>query len=112
MAYTSSPLFMRFSSFVRKLKKIAGRDAVLDRPEHLMLYEYDGGIQTASPQVVVFPHTTEQVAAIVKLANQAKVPIVPRGAGTGLSGGSLARNGGVVLAFSRMNRILEIDAQN
>lgn len=103
---------MRFSSFLRKLRKIAGRDAVLDRPEHLMLYEYDGGIQTASPQVVVFPQTTEQVSAIVKAANEAKVPIVPRGAGTGLSGGALARNGGVVIGFSRMNRIVEIDADN
>jgi glycolate oxidase len=103
---------MRFSSFVRKLRKIVGRDAVLDRPEDLMLYEYDGGIQTAAPQIVVFPQTTEQVSRIVALANEAHVPIIPRGAGTGLSGGALARQGGVVLVFARMNRILEIDAEN
>ncbi|MCI0350701.1 MAG: FAD-binding protein [Acidobacteriales bacterium] len=106
------PSSMRFSSFVRKLRKIAGRDAVLDRPEDLMLYEYDGGIQTASPHAVVFPQTTDQVSRIVKLANEAQVPIVPRGAGTGLSGGALARKGGLVLGFARMNRILEIDIEN
>ena len=106
------PLFMRFPSFVRKLKRIAGRDAVLDRSEDLMMYEYDGGIQTASPQVVVFPQTTAQVSEIAQLSHEAHIPIVPRGAGTGLSGGALARNGGVVLAFARMNRVLEIDPEN
>src|SRR5438874_565853 len=103
---------MRFSSFVRRLKKIAGSDAVLERAEDLMLYEYDGGIHTSAPRAVVFPQTTEQVARIMRLAGENGFPIVPRGAGTGLSGGALARNGAVVLAFARMNRILEIDAAN
>src|SRR5437763_1082382 len=103
---------MRFSSFVRHLKKIAGSDAVLERAEDLMLYEYDGGIHTSAPRAVVFPQTTEQVAGIVRLAGENGFPIVPRGAGTGLSGGALARNGAVVLAFARMNRILEIDPAN
>src|SRR2546423_2901674 len=103
---------MRFSSFVRQLKKIAGSDAVLERAEDLMLYEYDGGIHTSAPRAVVFPQTTEQVARIMRLAGENGFPIVPRGAGTGLSGGALARNGAVVLAFARMNRILEIDAAN
>src|SRR5256714_168253 len=103
---------MRFSSFVRHLKKIAGSDAVLERAEDLMLYEYDGGIHTSAPRAVVFPQTTEQVARIMRLAGENGFPIVPRGAGTGLSGGALARNGAVVLAFARMNRILEIDAFN
>src|SRR5438128_181865 len=103
---------MRFSSFVRQLKKIAGSDAVLERAEDLMLYEYDGGIHTSAPRAVVFPQTTDQVARIVRLAGENGFPVVPRGAGTGLSGGALARNGAVVLAFARMNRILEIDAAN
>src|SRR5438552_15561976 len=103
---------MRFSSFVRHLKKIAGRDAVLERAEDLMLYEYDGGIHTSAPRAVVFPQTTEQVARIMRLAGENGFPVVPRGAGTGLSGGALAREGAVVLAFARMNRILEIDAAN
>lgn len=107
-----SELPMRFSSFIRQLKKIAGGDAVLDRAEDLMLYEYDGGLSTGSPRAVVFPQTSEQVSKIMRLASEHGFPIVPRGAGTGLSGGSIARNGAVILGFSRMNRILEIDADN
>ncbi len=103
---------MRFPSLLRKLRKIAGRDAVLERREDLLLYEYDAGIHRGEPRAVVFPQTTEQVAEIVSLCHQEKIAIVPRGAGTGLSGGSLARNGAVVLGFSRMNRILEIDPAN
>jgi glycolate oxidase len=95
-----------------QLRRIVGHDAVLDRREHLMLYEYDGGVDRGTPDLVCFPQTTEHVVAIVKLARKKGVPIVPRGAGTGLSGGSIARKGGIVLGFSRMNRILEIDLEN
>ncbi|MGH9580467.1 MAG: FAD-linked oxidase C-terminal domain-containing protein [Terriglobales bacterium] len=103
---------MSFATVVKRLRKIAGPGAVLDRAEDLMLYEYDAGLARATPRAVVFPRSTEQVAAIVRLAVDAGVPIVPRGAGTGLSGGSIARNGGIILGFSRMNRILEIDLPN
>ncbi len=96
----------------RQLKKIVGKDAVLDRAEDLMLYEYDGGIDHGTPQYVCFPQTTEHVSRIMQLASATGTPIVPRGAGTGLSGGSIARQGGIVLAFARMNRILEIDLAN
>ncbi|MBV9074334.1 MAG: FAD-binding protein [Acidobacteria bacterium] len=95
-----------------KLRKIVGRDAVLDRPADLMLYEYDGSLARGAPQYVVFPQSTEQVSELVKFAAREGLSIVPRGAGTGLSGGSIARNGGIVLAFARMNRILEIDVPN
>jgi glycolate oxidase len=95
-----------------KLRKIVGRDAVLDDPEDLMLYEYDGSIARGTPKYVVFPQSTEQVSQIVKLAARDGLSIIPRGAGTGLSGGSIARNGGVIIAFARMNRILEIDVPN
>ena len=64
------------------------------------------------PLCVVFPRATEDVVAIVKLANQYETPLVGRGAGTGLSGGALARQGGIVTVFSRMNRILEVDVEN
>jgi len=103
---------MRATDLARKLRKIVGKDAVLDRAEDLMLYEYDGGVDRGRPELVCFPQTTEQVAAIVRLAAQSGVPIVPRGAGTGLSGGSIARAGGIILGFSRMNKILEIDLEN
>lgn len=103
---------MRFSAFLKQLRKIAGDDGVLDRPEDLALYEYDGGLAKETPRAVVFPRTTEQVAAIVRLCNEAGVSVVPRGAGTGLSGGSIARQGSIVMALTRMNRILEIDIPN
>src|SRR5271167_1256777 len=94
------------------LRKIAGRDAVLDRPEDLMLYEYDAGIRKSTPGAVVFPQTTEQVSQIMRLASSVQMPVVARGAGTGLSGGSISQPGGIVIAFSRMNRILEVDVEN
>jgi glycolate oxidase len=103
---------MAFSSIVRQLRRIVGRDAVLSDRADLMLYEYDGGMQRALPSAVVFPQTTEHVARIVRLAAKEGVPIVPRGAGTGLSGGAIARKGGIILAFARMNRILEVDVAN
>ncbi|MCL4524429.1 MAG: FAD-binding protein, partial [Acidobacteria bacterium] len=64
------------------------------------------------PDVVVFPRTTQDVVRIVQLANRHQVPITGRGAGTGLSGGALARQGGILTVFSRMNKILEIDIEN
>lgn len=103
---------MRLSAVRDKLRKICGAAAVLDRAEDLLLYEYDAGLQKARPNFVVFPTTTEQVSAIVQLAVEAELPIVPRGAGTGLSGGAIPRAGGIVLAFARMNRILEVDVGN
>src|SRR3954471_23006103 len=103
---------MQYSRLAKQIRKIVGKDAVLDRPEDLMLYEYDGGVDRGTPNIICFPQTTEQVSKIMQLATKAGVPIVPRGAGTGLSGGSIARKGGIVLGFSRMNKILEIDIAN
>ncbi len=100
------------SSVLRELKRIMGRDAVLDRPEDVMLYEYDAGQSQGTPGAVVFPQTTAQVAELMRLAHARELSVVPRGAGTGLSGGAVARQGGILLAFARMNRILEIDAPN
>ncbi len=103
---------MRIPAVVDQLRKIAGRDAVLDRPEDLMMYEYDAGVRKRTPSAVVFPQTTEHVSQIMRLAGSAGFPVVARGAGTGLSGGAISPEGGVVLAFARMNRILEVDAEN
>lgn len=89
-----------------------GKNGVLSLPSDLKLYQYDGGVDQALPEVVVFPRTTEDVVALVNLAAKYNLAIVGRGAGTGLSGGSIARAGGMVMSFSRMNRILEIDIEN
>jgi glycolate oxidase len=96
----------------KKIIELAGPGGYLDRPEDLTLYEYDGSVDKARPELVVFPRTTEEVAAIVKITAEHGVFITGRGAGTGLSGGAIPREGGVLIGFSRMNRILEIDIEN
>src|SRR3954465_12180463 len=95
-----------------RLVKLLGPRGYLDRPEDLTLYEYDGGVDKHRPDLVVFPKTTAEVAAIVRAAHEFDVPFVGRGAGTGLSGGAIPREGGITIAFARMNRILEIDYDN
>src|SRR5215470_1979675 len=100
------------SAIIRQLRKIAGKDAVLDRPEELMLYEYDGGQDKSRPGAVVFPQTTDHVSRIMRLAHSTRTPVVPRGAGTGLSVGAIARKEAIMLAMARMNKILEIDVEN
>jgi glycolate oxidase len=89
-----------------------GKNGVLWQPGDLKLYEYDGSVDKALPDVVVFPRTTEDVVALVRLAREHDLPIVGRGAGTGLSGGAIPRAGGIMIAFARMNRILDIDISN
>jgi glycolate oxidase len=96
----------------KRLLKLLGPRGVLERAEDLLLYEYDGGVDKGRPDLVVFPRTAAEVSAIVKLARQFNLPLVGRGAGTGLSGGAIAREGGIMVAFARMNRILEIDLEN
>ena len=103
---------MNLPGVVDDLRKIVGRDAVLDRPEDLMLYEYDGGVRKSTPGAVVFPTNTQQVSEIMRLASANHIPVVGRGAGTGLSGGAISQAGGLVIAFSRMNRILDVDVEN
>jgi glycolate dehydrogenase FAD-linked subunit len=100
------------SELLRDLEKLLGASSVLSQPEDVLLYEYDGSVEKGRPDVVVFPTSTQEVSTIVKLAGKHNIPIVGRGAGTGLSGGALARTGGVMLVFSRMNRILALDPEN
>src|SRR4051794_26967998 len=95
----------------KKLVELLGPRGYLDRPEDLSLYEYDGSVDKARPEMVVFPRTTEDGSGIVKITARYGVPIVGRGAGTGLSGGAIPRAGGVIVGFARMNRILEIDLE-
>lgn len=97
---------------VRELEKLLGTRAVLSESTDLQLYEYDGSVEQGRPDCIVFPQNTQEVQQIVLLAKKYGVALVGRGAGTGLSGGAIARNGGIVVVFSRMNRILEIDYEN
>jgi glycolate oxidase len=97
----------------RELEGLVGRDAVLSDPEELLTYESDGlTLFRALADFVVFPSTAEQVVAVVRLANREQLPFVARGAGTGLSGGCLPAEGGIVVSLMRMNRVLEVDYDN
>ncbi|EFH88789.1 FAD-binding oxidoreductase [Ktedonobacter racemifer] len=99
-------------ALVRELTQLLGMRHVLHSPYDLALYEYDASIERGRPDIVAFPASTEDVAAIVKCARRYHIPVVPRGAGTGLSGGAIPRYGGIVIVFTRMNQILEIDYEN
>ena len=95
------------------LRAIVGEDACLSRPEELFVYEADGlTLNAARPLAVVLPRTTDQVAEVVRACRAAGVPFVPRGAGTGLSGGAVAAEGGVVIECSRMDRILALEPED
>ena len=96
----------------RELARITSPDRVLFRPEDLMLYEYDALSSRRPPEAVVFPTTTEEVVRIMKLAADRRLPVIARGAGTGLSGGAVSTAGGLVVSLARMKKIVEIDIEN
>ena len=103
---------LRGAALIRALTDLLGADKVLGAPDDLLLYEYDGSIDTATPDAVVLPNETADVARLARFCAEHHVPIVPRGAGTGLSGGAIPVEGGVVVSFARMSRILELDVPN
>ena len=105
---------MRLSrdELLARLRAALPPEAVLARPEELMLYEYDGSaLDMAAPEVVVAPGDAQQVAAAVRVAAEAGWPIVARGAGTGLSGGSVPSEGGLVISTARLDRVLSVDPE-
>ena len=98
---------------VRDLTRLLGPEAVLAAPDECLVYECDMLTHwKGAPDVVAFPTTTEQVAAVVRLCLAEGLPVIPRGSGTGLIGGAMAPQGGVLLALNRMNRLLEVDLPN
>jgi len=100
-------------SLIERLRAVVGRDALLTSPSDLLVYECDGyTIEKKTPDVVVFPTSTEQVVEVVKACNEAGVPFLPRGAGTSLAGGCLPVGGGVMITLTRMKRILEINLRD
>lgn len=104
---------MSGNDLINELRNIVGADAVVAEEQELLVYECDAyTLQKNLPTAVVLPATTEEVVAVVKLCNRLQLPIIPRGAGTGLSGAVLAVDGGVMIALTRMNRVLNIDARN
>jgi glycolate oxidase len=99
-------------SIVKELKNIVGAENLYTSPEELVVYSYDATQREALPWAVARPASADEISKIVVLANRERFPVVPRGAGTGMSGGSVPVQGGLVLSFERMNRILEIDEEN
>src|SRR5688572_21602869 len=97
-------------NLIAEVEAIVGHAGVLWQADELLVYECDAFVAAKQrPEMVVFPTSTEQVAALVNLANRHGMNVVPRGAGTGLSGGSLAESGCIMIGLSRMNQILEVD---
>ena len=100
---------------IEELKIIAGKNHVITDMEKLESYSHDETNTSEfghNPEVAVLPASTEEVAEVVKLANRELIPITPRGAGSGLSGGAIPEYGGIVVSLERMNRIIEIDRDN
>ena len=98
---------------LHSLAGIVGAPNVISSPEQLLVYECDAyTLEKNLPQAVVLPASTDEVSRVAKLCAEHQVPIIPRGAGTSLSGSVLAVTGGVMLGLARMNRILEIDRRN
>jgi glycolate oxidase len=104
--------YMLKQTVVDKLKAIVGPDNLFTSPEELIVYSYDATQRESLPWAVARPSTAEEISRILVLANGERFPVVPRGAGTGMSGGSVPVRGGVVLSLERMNNILEIDEDN
>jgi glycolate oxidase len=101
------------SELITRLLQALPVQAVLGRPEELMLYEYDGSaLDMATPDVVVVPANDAEAATAVRIAAAAGWPVVARGAGTGLSGGSVPAEGGLVLSLARLDRLIAVDAES
>ena len=103
---------MRRDVLIHELSAIVGENYTLAEKEDVIVYEQDGSIFQAMPEIVIVPGDVEQIAAVVKCAKRFDMPIVPRGSGTGLAGGAVPAEGGIILSLARLNRILKIDLQN
>ena len=97
---------------LEQLRKAVGRDHVVSDHHDLVIFERDASITGALPDAIVFPANTGEVARVMRIAQAHGLPVVPRGAGTGLSGGAVTVRGGIALSLARMHRILEIDARS
>jgi len=109
----SEPVAVEKSELVAALCAVVNNEKVLHQPEKLLVYECDTyTLEKHPPDAVVLPRSTEQVSRIVKVCAARNVPIIPRGAGTSLSGSLLAVTGGVVISLTQMNHMLSINFRN
>jgi glycolate oxidase len=100
------------TKIVNEVISIVGEENVLASVEDRKCYSYDGRVDGGLPDLIVFPSSAADVSRILVLANKYRFPVIPRGQGSGLTGGSVPVVGGAVLTFTRMNHILEIDREN
>ena len=103
---------MLSEQIINELKSIVGKDNVFTSKADRICYSYDATQQSFLPDVVVHPGSTEEISRVMKLANRELIPVFPRGAGSGFTGGSLPTRGGIVMCTERMDRILLIDEEN
>jgi len=103
---------MQREQMVEELSKIVGKENVLSSETDLLLYGYDASLFKGKPDCIAFPGSTQEVSEIVKFCRREAIPVIARGSGTNLSGGTIPTRGGIILHFSRMNKILEIDVEN
>ena len=108
----AKPRSPQWDRLIRELGGIVGRENVLSSRRDLLAYSYDATPERRLPDAVVFPSSAREIAAVMKLARREGLPVIPRGAGTNLSGGTLPLRGGIVLGLARLNRILNIDIAN
>ena len=100
------------ANIVARIQEIAGKENVSLDKETRVCYSYDATNIKYLPEVIVFLISATQISEIMKLANEHRFPVIPRGAGTGFTGGSLPVEGGVILVLTKMNKILQIDTEN
>lgn len=100
------------TSIADEFRSIVGDDWFLDTPEDLATYSYDGFLPEFIPDAVIVPGNRDEISKIMVIANREKINIIPRGAGTNICGSSIAREGGIIMAFHRLNKILEIDTES
>jgi glycolate oxidase len=103
---------MEKDTMISELVRLVGKENVLSSAMHYRLYEYDASLIRSKPDCIVLPTSTEQVSRIVKFAHDNKIPVIPRGSGTNLSGGSVTVQGGIAIVLTKMNQILDMDIEN
>ncbi|MGW8285947.1 MAG: FAD-linked oxidase C-terminal domain-containing protein [Candidatus Deferrimicrobiaceae bacterium] len=103
---------MEKEKMIDELTRLIGKEKVLGSDMQIRLYEYDAALLRSKPDCIVLPATTEDVSKIVKFAHANGIPVVARGAGTNLTGGSICLQGGIAVVMTRMNQILDLDIEN
>jgi glycolate oxidase len=103
---------MERDAMIGELARLVGKENVLSSPMHFKLYEYDASMIRSRPDCIVIPRSTDQVSKVCKFAYDNNIPVIARGTGTNLSGGSVTVRGGIALVMTRMNQILEMDIEN